>query len=41
VGAGLPTSLSQFDGFPDQLFIVKVRGGRLTDLTRVVVLNGT
>jgi len=40
VGAGLPTSLSQFDGFPDQLFIVKVRGGRLTELTRVVVLSG-
>ena len=36
----LRTSLSEFDGFPDQLFIVKVRGGRLTELTRVVVLSG-
>jgi hypothetical protein len=35
----LRTSLRQFDGLPDQLFIVKVRGGRLTELTRVVVLN--
>jgi hypothetical protein len=36
----LRASLSRFDGLPDQLFIAKVRNGRLTDLTRVVVLNG-